>query len=251
MTRLLWLIPALPFLGTLLNGVLLRGRLGKRAVAAVACGAVGLSCLLALAAIGSYLAGPEHAAGEPFEQVLYTWIPASVLPAGEATAGEPGRLTIEMGFLLDPLSAVMLFVVTFVGFWIHVYSVGYMAHEPGFQRYFTYLNLFMGAMLLLVLGNNYLVMFVGWEGVGLCSYLLIGFYSDQEFPPFAGRSTTAGSSRRSSRTRRPSSPRTSSDSPSPPSSPCACSWAPRARARRSRSTSGCPMPWPAPRRSRP
>ncbi len=187
MTRLLWLIPALPFLGTLLNGVLLRGRLGKRAVAAVACGAVGLSCLLALAAIGSYLAGPEHAAGEPFEQVLYTWIPASVLPAGEATAGEPGRLTIEMGFLLDPLSAVMLFVVTFVGFWIHVYSVGYMAHEPGFQRYFTYLNLFMGAMLLLVLGNNYLVMFVGWEGVGLCSYLLIGFYSDQEFPPFAGR----------------------------------------------------------------
>src|SRR3982750_1832477 len=70
----------------------------------------------------------------------------------------------------------MLFVVTFVGFWIHVYSVGYMAHEEGFQRFFTYLNLFMGAMLLLVLGNNYAVMFVGWEGVGLCSYLLIGFY---------------------------------------------------------------------------
>src|SRR6185369_12565365 len=84
-------------------------------------------------------------------------------------------------------SCVMLFVVTFVGFWIHVYSVGYMAHEEGFQRFFTYLNLFMGAMLMLVLGNNYVVMFVGWEGVGLCSYLLIGFYFKEEFPPYAGR----------------------------------------------------------------
>ena len=81
----------------------------------------------------------------------------------------------------------MLFVVTFVGFLIHVYSAGYMAHEEGYQRYFTYLNLFMGAMLLLVLGNNFLVLFVGWEGVGLCSYLLIGYYFDQTFPPYAGR----------------------------------------------------------------
>jgi len=81
----------------------------------------------------------------------------------------------------------MALVVTFVGFWIHVYSVGYMGHERGYQRYFVYLNLFMGSMLLLVLGSNYLVTFVGWEGVGLCSYLLIGFYYDQEFPPYAGR----------------------------------------------------------------
>ena len=78
-------------------------------------------------------------------------------------------------------------MVTFVGFLIHVYSVGYMGHEEGYQRYFCYLNLFMGMMLLLVLGNNFLVSFVGWEGVGLCSYLLIGFYYDQEFPPYAGR----------------------------------------------------------------
>jgi NADH-quinone oxidoreductase subunit L len=81
----------------------------------------------------------------------------------------------------------MLFVVTFVGFWIHVYSVGYMSHEKGYQRYFVYLNLFMGMMLLLVLGNNFLVTFVGWEGVGLCSYLLIGYYYDQEVPAQAGR----------------------------------------------------------------
>ncbi len=109
----------------------------------------------------------------PFEQLLYPW-----------TAG---ALKIDIAFLLDPLSAVMLFVVTFVGFLIHVYSVGYMAHEEGYRRYFAYLNLFMGAMLLLILGDNYLVMFVGWEGVGLCSYLLIGFYFDQDFPPQAGR----------------------------------------------------------------
>ncbi len=81
----------------------------------------------------------------------------------------------------------MLFVVTFVGFLIHVYSVGYMGHEEGYRRYFGYLNLFMCAMLLLILGNNFLVMFVGWEGVGLCSYLLIGFYYDQQVPPAAGK----------------------------------------------------------------
>ena len=81
----------------------------------------------------------------------------------------------------------MLFVVTFVGFLIHVYSAGYMGHEEGYRRYFAYLNLFMSAMLLLVLGDNYLVMFVGWEGVGLCSYLLIGFYYDQHVPAHAGK----------------------------------------------------------------
>jgi len=180
----LWLVPVLPLAGALANGVLLRDRLGKKAVAVLACGLVGLACLLSFAAIGSYLASPEYAAREPYEQVLYDWIPAGLLGI---EGGVFRDFTVEMGFQLDPLSAVMLFVVTFVGFWIHVYSVGYMDHEPGFQRYFAYLNLFMGAMLLLVLGNNYLVMFVGWEGVGLCSYLLIGFYYDQEFPPYAGR----------------------------------------------------------------
>ncbi len=113
------------------------------------------------------------AARNSFEKIYYGW-----------TAGP---LAIDVGFLLDRLSAVMLFVVTFVGFLIHVYSVGYMGHDAGYRRYFAYLNLFMCAMLLLVLGNNYLVMFVGWEGVGLCSYLLIGFYFDQDFPPYAGK----------------------------------------------------------------
>ncbi len=184
MRELLWVIPLLPFLGALLNGLVLRHRVGKRAVAWIACGVVGLAAVLGLLAIVDHLGSAEYAAHQPFEQDVYVWVPAGPLAT---TLDGVKSFTVTMGFLLDPLSAVMLFVVTFVGFWIHVYSVGYMAHEEGFQRYFTYLNLFMGAMLLLVLGNNYLVMFVGWEGVGLCSYLLIGFYYKEEFPPYAGR----------------------------------------------------------------
>ncbi len=166
---LMWLIVLLPFAGAALNGML-GPRVSKRITTAVALGTTGLSAVLAMLAIVEYL---RHAAPEPVQQVLYVW-----------TAGP---LAIDVAFLLDPLSSVMLFVVTFVGFWIHVYSVGYMSHEEGYQRYFVYLNLFMGAMLLLILGNNYLVAFVGWEGVGLCSYLLIGFYYREEFPPTAGR----------------------------------------------------------------
>src|SRR5262245_32393739 len=167
--ELLWLIPILPLLGAAING-LLGWRFPKSLVTAVGVGAPLLSLLLALGCLWQYTHGIYP---QPYEQVLYAW-----------TAGE---LSIPAAFLLDALSAVMLFVVTFVGFLIHVYSVGYMGHEEGYRRYFSYLNLFMAAMLFLVLGNNFLVMFVGWEGVGLCSYLLIGFYYDQPFPPFAGK----------------------------------------------------------------
>ena len=166
--HLLWLIPLLPIAGAALNGAL-GGRAPKPVVTTIGVGAPLLSLGLALAALVQYTAIYPRA----FEQTLYAW-----------TAGP---LRIDVAFLLDPLSALMLFVVTFVGFWIHVYSVGYMGHEEGYRRYFAYLNLFMGAMLLLVLGANYLVTFVGWEGVGLCSYLLIGFYYDQGFPPYAGK----------------------------------------------------------------
>ena len=184
MKDLLWIIPVLPFLGALLNGFLLKGRVSKSVVAAIACGTVGLAAILGIVSIVSYLGSPEHAAGQGWDQDVYLWMPAGPL---QTAADGVRNFSVGMGFLLDPLSCVMLFVVTFVGFWIHLYSVGYMSHEEGFQRYFTYLNLFMGAMLLLILGNNYAVMFVGWEGVGLCSYLLIGFYYKEEFPPFAGR----------------------------------------------------------------
>ena len=169
MTNLLWLIPLLPFAGAALNAAL-GPRAPKALTTAVGVGAPGLSLVVALGALWQYVTAIHPGA---VEQTIYAW-----------TAGETA---IDVAFLLDPLSAVMLFVVTFVGFWIHLYSVGYMSHEEGYQRYFVYLNLFMGAMLLLVLGDNLLVMFVGWEGVGLCSYLLIGFYYDQKVPPEAGR----------------------------------------------------------------
>jgi NADH-quinone oxidoreductase subunit L len=169
MLDLLWLIPILPLAGAALNGCLGR-KPPKALVTLVNVGAPLLSLLVALGCLWEY---GQRLSPQPFQQTLYAW-----------TAGP---LKIDAAFLLDPLSAVMLFVVTFVGFLIHVYSAGYMAHEEGYRRYFAYLNLFMAAMLLLILGDNYLVMFVGWEGVGLCSYLLIGFYYDQEFPPYAGK----------------------------------------------------------------
>ncbi|MDX1643557.1 MAG: proton-conducting transporter membrane subunit, partial [Thermoanaerobaculia bacterium] len=166
---LIWLVPLLPFLGATANGLLV-GRLPRTGVDLIALGTPLASLALGLTAIVQYIGSLSP---EPFSRTLYVWAASDI--------------TLDVGFQLDPLSCVMLFVVTFVGFLIHVYSVGYMAHEEGYQRYFAYLNLFMGAMLLLVLGNNFLVLFVGWEGVGLCSYLLIGFYFDQTFPPYAGR----------------------------------------------------------------
>ncbi|MFY9822866.1 MAG: NADH-quinone oxidoreductase subunit L [Thermoanaerobaculia bacterium] len=170
MLELLWLIPILPLAGAAVNGLLGR-RFPKALVTAVGVGAPLLSLLVALGCLWEYAQGSFP--GDAYEKVFYAW-----------TAGD---LSIPAAFLLDRLSAVMLFIVTFVGFLIHVYSAGYMAHEEGYSRYFAYLNLFMAAMLMLVLGDNYLVMFVGWEGVGLCSYLLIGFYYDQPFPPYAGK----------------------------------------------------------------
>src|SRR5947208_9034302 len=101
--------------------------------------------------------------------------------------GRLATFTLDWGFLLDPLSSVMILVVTGIGFLIHVYAVGYMAHEGGFYRFFGYLNLFVFFMLMLVLANNYSLLFVGWEGVGLCSYLLIGFYFDRKSAGDAGK----------------------------------------------------------------
>jgi NADH-quinone oxidoreductase subunit L len=167
----LWLIPVLPLFGAALNGLALR-RAGPRAVGAVGCGSVGLAFLLAAAAMAGLLRVP---AGDRLVQARYfTWI---------AT----GDLSASFGLRFDPLSAVMALVVTGVGFLIHVYSVGYMRGDRGYARYFAYLNLFMFAMLLLVLADNFLLLFVGWEGVGLCSYLLIGFWFDRPAAVEAGK----------------------------------------------------------------
>jgi NADH-quinone oxidoreductase subunit L len=182
---MIWVLPILPALGFALNGLLGTRFLPKKAVAGIACGAVLLAFLLSLGAVVA-LNGVEHVSPAPgltvdphahrVTRTLYAW-----MPMGRAANGE--ELTVDWAYALDPLSAVMLLVVTGVGFLIHVYSIGYMEHEPGpaFARFFAYLNLFMAMMLTLVLGASLPVVFVGWEGVGLCSYLLIGFHYDRMF----------------------------------------------------------------------
>jgi len=167
----LWLIPGLPLAAVLVN-LAVGHRLGRRGVGWLACGAVGLSFLAALRAVLILAARP--AADRFLVETAYTWI-------------RVGDFTANVSFLLDPLSAVMILVVTGVGFLIHVYSTGYMAHDPDVRRFFLYLNLFMFAMLTLVLADNFLLMFVGWEGVGLCSYLLIGFWYARPSAAEAGK----------------------------------------------------------------
>src|SRR5947209_11455022 len=171
MLNTLWLIPALPLAGFLLNG-LFGARLGKAFVTAVALVASGGAAVAGTIAAVQYHAAHPHS--ERFVNVVYSWIAS-------------GNVGADFAFQLDPLSVVMLMVVTWVGFLIHLYSVGYMGHESGYWRYFAYLNLFLSEMLVLILGSSYLLMFVGWEGVGLCSYLLIGFYYTTDFAPAAGK----------------------------------------------------------------
>jgi NADH-quinone oxidoreductase subunit L len=167
----IWLIPVFPVLGAALQ-LLIGRRLPQKAVSAISVGLPGLSLVWAVGSFFQFLELPE-AAHHTFTKVLYTWLPAGAFHLSD---GSLSRLNVYVGLQLDPLSAVMMLVVTGVGFLIHVYSIGYMAHEGGYYRFFGYLNLFMFSMLVLVLADNYLMMFVGWEGVGLCSYLLIGFY---------------------------------------------------------------------------
>jgi len=171
MSDYLFLVPALPLAGFLINGLLL-GRLPRWAVSFIACTTVGLSFVVSLLLFFELKGMPVEA--RVIEQVLFPWISV-------------GSFLVNIGFLLDPLSAVMILVVTGVGFLIHVYSTGYMHKDPCFGRYFTYLNLFTFAMLVLVLADNYLFMFVGWEGVGLCSYLLIGFWFEKQSASDAGK----------------------------------------------------------------
>ena len=167
----LWIIPALPLLGSALNG-LLGSKWPNKIVSAVAVGSTGLSFLAALEAVREF----THLAPEniPWVKQYFTWI-----VAGDFRAG--------FDLQIDHLTVVMLLVVTGVGWLIHIYSIGYMAHEGGYYRFFSYLNLFMFFMLILVLAANYVLLFVGWEGVGLSSYLLIGFYFLRKSAADAGK----------------------------------------------------------------
>ncbi|MCG3118108.1 MAG: NADH-quinone oxidoreductase subunit L [bacterium] len=170
MQNYLWLIPFFPLLGFVINGLLGRN-FSEKAVGAIAAGAVLASFVTAVLTFTELLG--LSPASRVLTQTLYQWL---------AT----GNFGVEVAFRLDTLSMTMVLAVTGVGFLIHVYSVGYMHGERGFSRFFSFLNLFMFAMLLLVMGNNFLLMFVGWEGVGLCSYLLIGFYYDRVFDETTG-----------------------------------------------------------------
>ncbi len=166
-----WLVPLFPLLGALLNGIL-GCRLPRKAIGPIASLAVGLSAILSTAIFFEVLALPPEARILP-DVVSYPWIVA-------------GTFAVDVGFLIDPLSLVMLLVVCWVSLLIHIYSIGYMHEDPGYARYFTELNLFVFFMLLLVSANNFLLMFVGWEGVGLCSYLLIGFWYEKKSATDAG-----------------------------------------------------------------
>jgi NADH-quinone oxidoreductase subunit L len=164
----LWLIPTLPLAGAAINGFLGR-RSSKTAVTTIALTFPGLAFVLALK-----IALGFSSAAAPYVFNLAHWI-------------RSGSFSSDFAFYLDQLSLVMLLVVTGVGFLIHIYSVGYMSDDPSYYRFFTYLNLFMFFMLTLVLANNYLMMFVGWEGVGLASYLLIGFWFTKDSAASAGK----------------------------------------------------------------
>lgn len=173
----LWLLLLFPFAGFLINGLLGR-RLPKAVVNLVAVGSVGLSFAYTLFLISQSWQTFNTAAAHgpaylPYVERYFTWI-------------QTGSLQIDFALAMDRITALMLMIITGVGLLIHTYSIGYMSHEEGYSRFFAYLNLFMFFMLLLVLASNFLLLFVGWEGVGLCSYLLIGFYYKEKWATDAG-----------------------------------------------------------------
>jgi NADH-quinone oxidoreductase subunit L len=171
MVEYVWLIPVFPAIGFMINGLFGRS-LGKKAVSWVGPSAIGLSFLTSILIFFELIGRPPSE--RLFEKVIFDWVVS-------------GSFQTVIGYQIDPLSILMALVVSGVSFFIHIYSVGYMHDDPGYTRYFTYLNLFVFMMLNLILANNFLLMFVGWEGVGLCSYLLIGFWYEKDSAANAGK----------------------------------------------------------------
>jgi NADH-quinone oxidoreductase subunit L len=157
---LLWLIPAFPFTSAAILA-LFGSRLSRRVVAWLGCGSIALSAVIGMLAAAQFLTA--RPAGGAWVQHLWTWM-------------NVGDFRPEIAFYFDAVALVMVLVITFVSFLIHLYSVEYMRDDEGFSRFFAYMNLFVAAMLTLVLANNLLLLYLGWEGVGLCSFLLIGFW---------------------------------------------------------------------------
>jgi len=216
MYQYIWLVPLLPLAGAAINGIFGRWfRFPEKLVGGIAVGSVALSFLISVAAIYSYGFGGNALWPNPYvsKQTAFTWIAGGAV---RQTLGEPGKgsgesttisianqpvkvsappattpraalLNVEWSYQLDPLSAIFMLVVTGVGLCIFVFATGYMHDDPGFYRFFAYMGLFMFSMLVLVMGSNFVMMFVGWEGVGLCSYLLIGYYFNREEAANASR----------------------------------------------------------------
>ena len=182
--KYIWLIPLLPGVGAALNGLVGIRLFSRKAAGVVACATMTAALGLSVLAFWQLLGLPADA--RAYDVTIADWIPPIPLQMRD---GGIGRLHVPWGFRLDPLAGIMLLVVTGIGTVIHVYSTAYMADEPrgGVARFFSYLNLFCFFMLVLVLGNNFLVMFVGWEGVGLCSYLLIGYWYEKKSAADAGK----------------------------------------------------------------
>lgn len=169
MIKLLWLIPTLPFLSALIL-ILVGSRLSWRVAARIGAGSIGVAALLTILVGYEFITSGK----ETYLNVAWNWFQA-------------GDLSVTFSFYLDSLSMVFIFVITFVGFLIHIYSIEFMQEDEGFSRFFAYLNLFVCSMLILVLADNLVLLYLGWEGVGLCSYLLIGFWYTEEKNGYAAR----------------------------------------------------------------
>jgi NADH-quinone oxidoreductase subunit L len=169
MLDLLWLVPTIPLIGSLIL-ILTQGKLPEVPAGIIGAGSIGLSFLVALLVGFDFMSGEQLS----YTQTLWTWMRAGGFEAG-------------FSFYLDGVSLVMMFIITGIGFLIHVYATGYMHDDPSFARFFSYMNLFVAAMLVLVLGDNLLMLFMGWEGVGLCSYLLIGFWYTDSYNGYCAR----------------------------------------------------------------
>src|SRR5437016_3795950 len=198
MYKYIWLVPLLPLIGAAINGIFGRWfRFPEKLIGGIAVGSVALSFLISIAAISSYGFSNNSLWPNPYvsTQTAFTWIPGGAVrqslgQAESVTVTTANRqvtvpspraslLNIEWSYQLDPLSAIFMLIVTGVGLCIFVFATGYMHGDTGYYRFFAYIGLFMFSMLVLVMGSNFVMMFVGWEGVGLCSYLLIGYYFDR------------------------------------------------------------------------
>jgi NADH-quinone oxidoreductase subunit L len=208
MYRYIWLVPLLPLAGAAINGILgRRFRFSEGLIGGLAVGTVALSFLISLSAVIAYgMGGGEAQWPQPYvtTQTAFNWIPAGPVEQtlGQADTaqtvsianqpvtllkGKTSLLNIQWSYQLDPLSSIFMLIITGVGLCIFVFATGYMHGETGFYRFFAYMGLFMFSMLVLVMGSNFVMMFVGWEGVGLCSYLLIGYYFNREEAANASR----------------------------------------------------------------